>query len=338
MYLLKEADPSAPAECEEFLGNSTLVRELLREARRAAERSDKPILITGAVGVGKSHLARQIHGWSSRASRPLRVIDCGSLPQDLDNVLFGHRAGAFTGAVRDLGGRLQEASGGTLVLEDFDRLSLHHQDQFHRVLTEGRFFPVGSTREIRVDLRFIATTNKDVRREVEAGHLKEDFVSRLDYLPLHVPPLHRRPEDIPLLAAELLQRHLDDLRRKGIPHEESLVFHEDCGPALQARAFDDNVRGLDKLVARLVARIDEGRSIILPADIERVSPAVRGSDHFAFDQPKPLRMVRDAAEQRYILDICRFTDWNLRRASRILGISPKSLYVKLKQYGISRPM
>jgi two-component system response regulator HydG len=239
--------------------------------------------------------------------------------------------------VRDLGGRLQEANGGTLVLDDFDRLSLHHQDQLHRVLTEGKFFPVGSTREVRVDLRFIATTNKDVRREVEAGRLKEDFVSRLDYLPLHVPPLHRRPEDIPALAAELLRRHLEELRAKKIRGDEPLVFHEDCGPALQARTFDDNVRGLDKLVARLVARADE-REEITPADIERVSPAVRGSDLYAFDQPKPLRMVRDAAEQRYILDVCRFTDWNLRRASRILGISPKSLYVKLKQYGIVRPM
>lgn len=336
MRLLKRVDDSASAKDQEFLGTSPLIRELLREARLAARNSDKPILITGAIGVGKSHLARIIHDWSSRALRPLVVVDCGSLPADLDNVLFGHKAGAFTGAVRDLGGRLQEASGGTLVLEDFDRLSLHHQDQLHRVLTEGRFFPVGAVREVRVDLRFIATTNKDVRHEVESGRLKEDFVSRLDYLPLHVPPLHRRPEDIPALAAELLRRHVDDLQTKGI-REQPLVFHEDCGPALQARTFDDNVRGLDKLVARLVAYADE-REEITPADIERASPAVRGSDLYGFDQPKPLRIVRDAAEQRYILDICHFTDWNLRRASRILGISPKSLYAKLKQYGISRPM
>lgn len=334
MHVLKR-DWALPPTDWEFKGDSPAIQSLLRTALVAARGGDRPILITGAVGSGKSHLSRFIHHHSPRAHAPLVFVDCGSLP-DLDNTLFGHRAGSFTGAVRDLGGRLQQSNGGILVLDDFDRLNLHHQDQLHRVLVDGGYYPIGADREARVNVRFIATTNKDPQREIEAGRLKEDFVSRLNYFELHVPPLHRRPEDIPLLCEELLCRNLEDLRSKGIRDDEPLVFHEDCWPALQARTFDDNVRGLDKLIVRLIAHVAE-KTEITPEDIEAVSPAVRSPNGYWFDQPAPLRMVRDAAEKRYILDVCRFTEFNLRRAARILGISPKSLYSKLKQYGIARP-
>lgn len=337
MHVVKVASPSLPLKESDFKGNSPSIQNLLRDARVAACGGDRPILITGAVGSGKSYLARFVHRQSARSSAPLVFVDCGALPAGLDNTLFGHRAGSFTGAVRDLGGRLQQANGGVLVLDDFDRLHLHHQDQLHRVLVDGGYYPVGAERETRVNVRFVATTNKDPQREIEAGRLKEDFVSRLNYFELHVPPLHRRPEDIPMLCEELLRRNLEDLTAKGIRSEgELLVFHEDCWPALQARTFDDNVRGLDKLIVRLIAHVGE-RTEISPADIDAVSPAVRNANGYWFDQPAPLRMVRDAAEKRYILEVCRFTDFNLRRAARILGISPKSLYAKLKQYGIARP-
>lgn len=333
----RESNPSSSESYRELKGCSPAMQALLRDARKAATRADSPILITGPVGSGKSHLASYIHRHSSRSEAPLVFVDCGALPEQLENTLFGHQAGAFTGAVRNLGGRLRQAHGGILVLDDFDRLSLHHQDQLHRVLVDGWYYPIGSDRETKVDVRFIATTNKDPQREIEAGRLKDDFVSRLNYLELHVPPLHRRPEDIPVLCEELLRRNLEDLRGKGIRDDDApLVFHEDCWPALQARTFDDNVRGLDKLIVRLITHIGDGTEIT-PADIESVSPAVRNGSGYWFDQPAPLRMVRDAAEKRYILEVCRFADFNMRRAARILGISPKSLYAKLKQYGIVRP-
>jgi DNA-binding NtrC family response regulator len=336
MRVLRETFRSALPDTD-FKGNSPTVQALLREALIAARGGDRPILITGAVGSGKSHLARYVHQHSPRSEAPLVFVDCGALP-DLDNTLFGHRAGSFTGAVRDLGGRLRQADGGMLVLDDFDRLNLHHQDQLHRVLVDGGYYALGADRETRVNVRFVATTNKDVKQEIEAGRLKEDFVSRLNYFELHVPPLHRRPEDIPLLCEELLRRNLEDLRGKRIRDDDApLVFHEDCWPALQARTFDDNVRGLDKLIVRLIAHVGDSPEIT-PADIEAVSPAVRNASAYWFDQPAPLRMVRDAAEKRYILEVCRFTNFNMRRAARILGISPKSLYAKLKQYGIVRPV
>lgn len=319
-----------------FVGQSEAIANLFDQARRAAIGGDRPILITGEVGSGKSHLARHIHLQSPRKGGPFVVVDCGSLPE-LDNALFGHRAGSFTGAVRDLSGRLDQAHGGVLVLDDFERLSPPQQDRLHRVLVDGTFYSLGSEKSHAVDVRFVATTNKDVPAEVEAGRLKSDFVSRLDYFELSIPPLRARKEDIPLLCEQLLQRNLLDLGRKGMRADLKLHFDEDCWPAIQARNFPDNVRGLDKLVVRLIAEVGE-RQVITPQDVEAVCPSSwRTSDLPWFDQPQSLRKVREFAERRYILEVCRLTSFNLRRASRILEISPKSLYAKLHQYGIERP-
>jgi DNA-binding NtrC family response regulator len=321
----------------DFKGESKETRRLLAQAQMAARGGDRPILVTGGVGVGKTHLARHIHLLSARHERPLVLFDCGAAP-DLQNLLFGHRKGVFTDAKDDLGGRLKEADGGTLILDDFERLNHHQQDQLHRVVVDGSYYPLGASRPERINVRVIATTNKDVRAEVEAGRLKRDFVSRLDYFELHITPLHQRPEDIPVLCKSLLIRNLHELVSKGIREDRDIIFDDDCWPALQARHFDDNIRGLDKLIVRLIARVEmEERTLVTPGDIEAVFPSIQPSQRYWFDQPSPLRTVRDAAERQYILDICRYADFNLRRVARILEISPKSLYVKLKQYGIVRP-
>jgi DNA-binding NtrC family response regulator len=334
---LPQHKSEGPSPDLDFKGGSKEIRRLLAQTLMAARGGDRPILITGGVGVGKTHLARHIHRLSARARGPLVLFDCGAAP-DLQNLLFGHRKGVFTDAKDDLGGRLKEADGGILVLDDFERLNNHQQDQLHRVVVDGGYYPLGANRPEHINVRFIATTNKDVRAEVEAGRLKRDFVSRLDYFELHIPSLHQRTEDIPVLCSELLRRNLEDLVHKGIRSDLDIFFDEDCWPALQARYFDDNVRGLDKLIVRLIARVEiEERSVITPGDIEAVFPSIKSQQGYWFDQPSPLRTVRDAAERQYILDICRYTDFNLRRVARILEISPKSLYVKLKQYGIVRP-
>lgn len=318
-----------------FEGESTSVRSLLQQAVQAARGGDRPVLITGEVGAGKSQLAKFVHSQSARSRGPLLFLDCGGGPE-LDNLLFGHRAGSFTGAIRDFSGRLKQAEGGTLVLDDFERLSHHQQDQLHRVLVDGRYWPIGSDRDHRANVRFIATTNKHIPAEVEAAKLKRDFVSRLDYFQLHVPPLSDRPEDIPLLCMRLLDRNLQDLVDKGIRPPGAVRFHEDCWPAIQARRFSDNARGLDKLVVRLLAHIGS-QTEITPAHINAVDPIAGAPNTLWFDKPSPLRMVRDEAERRYILEVCNLTKYNLRKAARILDISPKALYARLKQYGIARP-
>lgn len=324
-----------PASTHEFLGHSAAIQCLLRAARLAAAGSDRPVLITGPVGSGKSLLARQVHALSARRAGPLEFVDCGAL-SDLENELFGHRQGSFTGAVRELRGRLGAAHGGCLVLDDFERLNHHQQDLLHRVLVDGSYHPLGSERSERVDVRFIATTNKDVRAEVVSGHLKRDFVSRLEYFPLQVPSLAQRLDDLPLIAGELLRRNADELARKGLRASADVRFDADCWPALKARHFEDNVRGLDKLVVRVLAFVGEA-AVIRPSDLDAVAPVLAPVTERCFERPWPLRVVREAAERDYILEVCRHANHNYRQVARILDISPKSLYVRLRQYGIERP-
>lgn len=318
----------------EFLGSSPVVQQLVEDAILAAREGDAPILITGPVGSGKSHLARFIHQNSKRSSGPLVFVDCGALP-DLENVLFGHRQGAFTGAVAPLPGRLQQAHRGVLVLDDLERLEAHQQDMLHRVLVDGRFYAVGGESEQKVDIRFVATTNKKPLEEVAAGRIKADFLSRLDYFLLEVPPLKNRIEDIPDLCRALLERRVGELVDKGIRTDGNLEFDEDCWPLIKARSFDDNVRGLDKLVVRLISRVRQ-RQVIEPSDIENAYPVLRSSRQPWYEQPQTLRMVREAAERDYILQVCRHAKNNLRQVARILGVSPKALYSRLRQYGITR--
>jgi DNA-binding NtrC family response regulator len=339
---LSEAAPDVSADgCQDtgrltaFLGASPQVTELLRQAQAAARGGSHPIVISGPMGAGKTHLARFIHQQSPRAQRHLEIIDCGALPE-LENSLFGHRRGAFTHAERDLGGRLQRAGGGTAVLDDFERLSLRQQDQLHRVVEDGTFYPLGAERPVRIDTRFIATTNKAVVEEVEHGRLKPDFVSRLSYFELRVVPLAERLADIPQLCRHLLQRNLLKLRLAGHRGDDELAFDEDCWPAIQARRFDDNVRGLEKLVVRLISQVGM-RTLITPADIEAVHPGLPRERVPWFEQPQTLRTVREAAERDYILAVCRHADFHIQRVARVLDVTPKCVYAKLKQYGIARP-
>ena len=198
--------PQRPACDDDFVGRSKAIESLLRQAEVAATGADSPILIVGPVGAGKSHLARYIHRTSARSDRPLTFVDCGALPA-IENALFGHRRGAFTGAEARFGGLLGGADGGMVVLDDIERLDHHRQDLLHRVVVDGVFRPLGAERARRVDVRFIATTNVDLSTEVEKGRLKRDFVSRLSYFELAVPPLADRGEDIPDLCRSLLRRN-----------------------------------------------------------------------------------------------------------------------------------
>lgn len=319
----------------QYVAESSAMQALLSEALMTARGSDHPILISGPIGSGKTHLARFIHGNSPRSAAPLEVIDCGALPE-LDNQLFGHEPGAFTGAERKLSGRLKAAHGGIVILDDFERLSLNQQDMLHRVVVDGSIVPIGANRTARVNLRFIAVTNKNVYKEVDAGRLRRDFVSRLDYLPLRVPPLSERAEDIPPLARELLRRNLEDLAAKGIRNSESLEFHEDCWPALKARTFEDNVRGLDKLIVRLVARVRDRRQI-RPADIDAAAPHARSRQKDHLTPNRTLREVLAVEEREYIVKVLHHTGFNVLQAARVLGHSRKFVYDKMKLYEIGRP-
>lgn len=335
---IREPQSSAYAwENPPFVAEDQATRELLENTRIAALGADHPILIVGEIGVGKSHLARYIHRISARSEGELAFIDCGTLPQDLDNLLFGHRQGAFTGAVRSLPGRLSAANGGTLVLDDVERLTHRHQDLFHRMVVDGKIVPLGTNTVQTIDCRIIATTNKDLYREADRGTMKRDFLSRLDYFILKVPSLSERLDDIPALCESLLNRNIGKLIEKRIwPKNRPMPsFDPDCWPALKARHIVDNVRGLDKIIVRLLATL-QGRDQITPRDLEVAAPAFPEASGPWFDQPRTLREVREQAERRYIHKVCVHTDFNVQQAARILGVSAKHVYAKLKQYGLNR--
>ena len=316
-----------------FIAESKAMKRLMEEALIAARCADHPILITGEIGSGKTHLARFIHQNSPRSNGPLEIVDCGTLPE-LENHLVGHSLGAFTGATRPLPGRLKLADGGILVLDDFDRLSLNQQDLLHRVVIDGEVVPIGAQRNTHTNVRFIAATNKDVRKEVEAGRLRADFISRLDYFHLHVPPLRERLEDLPLLAQELLRKHLETEKHRGFHRESDLEFHPSCWVALSARSFEDNIRGLHKLVVRLAAHAGDARWIH-PRDLAKAAPLSSPAPTPLDDHPT-LRQVCQAAERDYILKVLRRTRFNVSQAAEALDISRKCLYEKLKHYGITR--
>jgi DNA-binding NtrC family response regulator len=310
------------------------VARLRREALSFAQGGDSPVLIIGPIGSGKTLLARYIQVHSVRATGPLQMVDCGAV-SELDNVLFGHRRGSFTGAAHDAKGRLKQADGGVIVLDDVERLSHHHQDQLHRVLVDGAYYPVGADDPVHVDVRFIATTNKDPYEAAEHGSLKRDFLSRLDYFVLRVPALEDRLEDIPVLCVELLRRNLETQAAKGIQAAREMSFDPDCWPVIQARRFEDHVRGLEKLVARLITQVGE-RDVIVPADINAVWPqaASRAADKCS----RTLRGVREDAERLHIAVVWKSDGFNVARTAHDLGITPRSLQMKLKRYGMTRPV
>lgn len=321
-----------------FAGTSPALQQAMHSARLAANGSRHPVLITGPIGAGKSLLARYVHAHSARAGGPLEIVDCGAVPE-LDSELFGHRQGSFTGAMRDAKGRLAAADGGVIVLDDVERLSHHHQNQLHRVLVDGVYYPVGSGgSQVRVNVRFIATTNKDPDELAKLGVLKRDFLSRLDYFRLHMPGLEERREDIPALCNALLQRKLREELADGGHCPTDLHFDPECWPTIQNLRFEDHVRGLEKLVVRLIAHVTHVAkcAAIVGADISAVWP---GPDAVttAAGGARTLKAVRDDAEQRYIAEVWRTEGFNVAHTARRLGVTPHCLYAKLKRYHLTRP-
>ncbi len=244
-----------------ILGTSVAVRALLHEIRIVGA-SDLATLITGETGVGKELVARAVHASSSRRDEALIHVNCAALPESIaESELFGHVSGAFTGAARDRPGKFEAAHGGTLFLDEIGELPLSVQPKLLRALQEGEVQRVGSDRLLRVDVRVIAATNRDLEREVERGRFRADLFHRLAAFPLHVPALRQRREDIPLLAA-----HFADVARRRLGTGPVRITDE-ARERLVAADWPGNVRELENLVGRAVLRAGFGRS---PGDPVRV--------------------------------------------------------------------
>ncbi len=306
-------------------GNSDAIRRVSALAREIAG-SDVTVLIEGESGTGKELVARSIHLQSPRASGPFISVNCAALPEQLlEAELFGHAKGAFTGALSNKPGRFQLADGGTLFLDEIGDLSPKGQGDLLRVLEDGTFRVVGGTELVRVNVRVIAATNKRLDEAVREGRFRADLLYRLQVVPITLPALRERPEDIPLLVEVLLEHFLTKHRRN------RKVFSPEAIKVLQQFDWPGNVRQLRNLIERLVLTVSG--EVIEPTDLPE---PIRGVNPAAGVVSLRPGMTLAEAEKLLIRQTLTHVTSNREEAARLLGISRRTLQYKLKEYGLLR--
>ena len=317
-----------------LIGESPAIRRVLNMVDVVAV-SDAPILITGESGTGKELVARMVHDKSPRRGRPFVAVNCGALADSLiEAELFGHERGAFSGADRKRDGRFKAADGGTLFLDEIAELSLPAQAKLLRVVQEGSFEALGSNTSIKVDVRIVSATHRDLRERIRTGAFREDLFFRIDVIEVPLPPLRERLSDLPLLVEHFLRRFLP----KGTT--TPLTVAPEAWAALQQHRFPGNVRELSHAIQHAVVlsggqQIEVkhlppgfGPSVVPPSVIAKVaSPARAAGD-------RPLVDVMRELEREYLVSALEAVQWKRVDAARSLGISRKTLWEKMKSYGL----
>jgi len=334
----------------EMIGESPAMRQLKQMIRKVAP-TDATVLIHGENGTGKEMVASELFRISSRSEAPFIKVNCAAISENLmESEFFGHEKGAFTGATDRREGRFELADRGTILLDEISEISPSLQAKLLRVLQEREFERVGGNKTLKVDVRVIATTNRNLLRSVEKGEFREDLYYRLNVFPLEVPPLRERREDILLFAAEFLKRCG---RRHGLKHAG---FSDAATRALREHAWPGNVRELQNCVERAVILVEEG-GVIEPEELSLVSKAIRSSgvrtsesesalptsvahqaptteplrEGSSFGSPIPLEDM----ERQHILEVLRGTGGNRTQAANILKISIRTLRNKLNEYKLA---
>jgi len=307
-----------------FIGSSKAIRERLDIALRAAQ-TDSSILLLGESGVGKELFAEQIHLHSPRANNPLIRVNCVALPESLlESELFGHVKGAFTGATSDRRGRFELADGGTIFLDEIGDLPLTLQVKLMRVLQSKTFERVGGADPVKVDVRIIAATNKDIEKEVEEGRFRVDLYYRLNVLPIYIPPLRERREDIPLLAEFFLKRFNREVKK------QISGFSPEAMDLLLSFAWPGNVRELENAIERAVvtARSEQ----LTPEAFVLAGHAQAREDQYA---GKQLKEAVNVFKKYYIRQTLELNRWNQTRTAKLLGIQRTYLSRLVKELEIS---
>ena len=312
------------------IGRSVAMRELFAVARRAAA-SNATVLILGETGTGKDLLARAIHDHSPRIGRPFVVFDCGAIaPTLVEAALFGHVKGAFTGAETDRPGFFEAAHGGTLFLDEIGELPLALQPKLLRALESGTVARVGGTEHFPVDVRFIAATNRDLREEVAAERFRSDLFYRLAVIPVEVPPLRDRSEDIPLLAAHFV-RHL--LVRGDADVSWMWQHLDDAFGGLTKHRWPGNVRELRNVIERAAALADPNE---LSKDGFSRLVAIRNSIAHNMHSRPPLAAAREQFDREYLREVLAAAQGDVTLAATNAQVHPKSFARLLRRYDISR--
>jgi two-component system nitrogen regulation response regulator NtrX len=310
-----------------LVGDSHAIQQLREQVAMAAPTNGR-VLIYGENGTGKELVARNIHALSRRRTGPFVEVNCAAIPEELiESELFGHVRGAFTGAVADRRGKFEGAHGGTIFLDEIGDMSLKTQAKVLRVLQEQVMEAVGGSARIRIDARVLAATNKDLPNEIRAGRFREDLYFRLNVVPIFVPPLRDRQEDIPLLADHFMVVLAREYGRR------PKVFEADAVIALQQYPWPGNVRELRNLVERLMIMVPGER--ITSRDLHFLEQSsLPASDVVRPSTTAPLHDARDRFERDYILRALAAQQGNISRTAEVLGIERSNLYRKMRGFGI----
>jgi len=322
-YLRREA--GGGIDFKNLIGQSPAMKRIFETVKRISA-TDGTVLITGKSGTGKEMVARAVHANSPRADRAFIAVNCGAIPESLiESELFGHKKGSFTGALADRGGYFKAADGGTLLLDEISEMPIQLQVKLLRAIEQKEIVPVGTSVPQAVDVRFIATTNRDLRKEIEEGRFREDLFYRLNIVEIRLPSLSERKEDIPILVNHFLEKFSSEMGRKmqGVDEEvmRLLIHHQWRG----------EVRELENIVERAVifAKAETIAVGDLP-DTFHNYPAVPSADG-----DKSLDQVVNALAREYIVAVLRKNDFDKEKTAKSLQISLPTLYRRIKELSIT---
>lgn len=312
----------------EILGESKAIKKIIELIDKVAPL-DTRVLITGENGTGKELVARAIHKKSLRHDKPFIEVNCAAIPNELiESELFGHEKGSFTGAVQQRIGKFELANKGTIFLDEIGDMSQQAQAKVLRAIEDGKIERVGGGKKINVDVRIIAATNKNLTEEIEKENFREDLFHRLNVIPISIPPLRERKEDIPILAdffaADITKKH------KKAP----VTFKTDAIKFLQEMNWSGNVRELKNIIERIIIIIDKRE--IERKDIEFLFTPSQTSIDDIIDGSNSFQEFKEKAERAFILKQLKENSWNISKTAELLDIQRSHLYNKMKKYGIEK--
>ena len=313
---------------EQILGESPAIKEILSLIQRVGP-TEARVLISGESGSGKELVAKGIHRASKRSEMRLVEVNCAAIPAELiESELFGHEKGSFTGATAQRIGKFEQADGGTIFLDEIGDMSLQAQAKVLRVLEEGKIERVGGNKTIPVDVRVLAATNKNLSEEITKGLFRDDLFHRLNVIPIHVPPLRERREDIPVLVKAFIE---DTCSRNGIAPK---TISAQAMESLTRMEWGGNVRELRNIVERLV--IMTARATIDHADLEILSQKSSDEVEGIIQTSKSFQEFKDRAEAAFIKHQLELHNWHVSKTAEALQMERSHLYTKINKYGLER--
>jgi len=316
------------SEDQTMIGQSSAIKKILQTIKRVA-KSDARIFITGENGTGKELVAREIHKQSDRSDKELVEVNCAAIPNELiESELFGHEKGSFTGAFNKRIGKFELAHKGTLFLDEIGDMSLQAQAKVLRAIEDNKIERVGGVNKIEIDVRIITATNKNLSEEIKNKNFREDLYHRLNVIPLTVPPLRERSEDIPLLV-----KHFSKIicQKNKFPN---VTFSDSAMNILKEMPWTGNVRELKNIIERIVIMVpkdeisDKDITALLPVTVSNLDDILNVSNSF--------QEFKEKAERAFILKQLELNNWNISKSSEILGIQRSHLYNKMKKYKIEK--